>query len=399
MDKIIRKIKFFGIRVKAIHVSINVNKKAKPFCVKLKENWQSFFGNLRTILNKPVRQVSHLALVLMILVVLSTGLPAPEMTLNSVKKPVDPFGIYSITAQTEAGDKISAAESVAYIASVIDYSAEGKMVNEAYEIADQKTAKATLAVSGSSIAKIASLNTASSASLKATFLKYVIQSGDTLSSIAMRFGVTTDSIKWSNNISDVNSIKPGTIIEVPSINGIIYTVKSSDTLASLASKYKSQAALIEAQNDLYGESLVAGMKIIIPDGMVEEDPPIVAPPRTQVASSRTSVPSYVPRSSGPNRFPWGYCTWYVASRRHVPWRGNAWQWYGNAQAYGRPVGKVPVVGAIMVTWESSVGHVAYVERVNSDGSFTVSEMNYVGYGRISSRTVTTRSVPLIGFIY
>jgi len=53
----------------------------------------------------------------------------------------------------------------------------------------------------------------------------------------------------------------------------------------------------------------------------------------------------------------------------------------------------------MVTWESSVGHVAYVEAVHPNGSFTVSEMNYVGYGRVSSRTVTTGSVSLIGFIY
>jgi surface antigen len=52
----------------------------------------------------------------------------------------------------------------------------------------------------------------------------------------------------------------------------------------------------------------------------------------------------------------------------------------------------------MVTWESGVGHVAYVESV-SGGSFTISEMNYRGYGIISSRTLTPSSVPLIGFIY
>jgi surface antigen len=106
----------------------------------------------------------------------------------------------------------------------------------------------------------------------------------------------------------------------------------------------------------------------------------------------------VAASAGPNRFPWGYCTWWVAHKRYIPWRGNAWQWYGNAIAYGRPVGKTPVVGAVMVTWESRIGHVAYVESVNGN-TFTVSEMNYRGYGIQSTRTITTSSVPLIGFIY
>lgn len=99
-------------------------------------------------------------------------------------------------------------------------------------------------------------------------------------------------------------------------------------------------------------------------------------------------------------FPYGQCTWYVASRRPVSWSGNAHQWYRNAQAAGYKVGKVPTAGSIMVTWESPIGHVAYVERVNADGSFTVSEMNYSGsWGKVTSRTIRGSDVPLIGFIY
>jgi peptidoglycan DL-endopeptidase CwlO len=82
----------------------------------------------------------------------------------------------------------------------------------------------------------------------------------------------------------------------------------------------------------------------------------------------------------------------------VPWSGNAKDWYWNAQAYGRSVGRTPVPGAIMVTWESGYGHVAYVESTNGN-TFTVSEMNYKGFGIVSTRTLTTSQVPLIGFIY
>jgi surface antigen len=55
----------------------------------------------------------------------------------------------------------------------------------------------------------------------------------------------------------------------------------------------------------------------------------------------------------------------------------------------------------MVTWESYLGHVAYVEAVNADGSWRVSEMNFVGFGVISERTIKPGQLgsALVGFIY
>ena len=83
----------------------------------------------------------------------------------------------------------------------------------------------------------------------------------------------------------------------------------------------------------------------------------------------------------------------------MTWAGDADQWFRNAQAQGYPVGSSPVAGSIMVTWESGLGHVAYVESVNADGTFLVSEANFRGFGVTSQREITTRQVPLIGFIY
>ncbi len=75
-------------------------------------------------------------------------------------------------------------------------------------------------------------------------------------------------------------------------------------------------------------------------------------------------------------------------------------WWGNARAMGFPEGQVPEPGSIMVSWESRIfGHVAYVEQVNADGSFIVSEMNFQGVGVIDTRILRVRDVPLIGFIY
>jgi surface antigen len=337
----------------------------------------------------------------MILIVLATGISAPKSFTETKSASVDPFGIQAVTQATDAASKVTAPDAVASIASVIDVSPTNQLQTDAYQTADQRSAKSSISLTSNSIANISPIQTTSSAKGMAQATKYVVKDGDTLWTIARQFGITTDSIKWSNGMSDADFVKPGTTLTLPSITGIVYTVKSGDTIEGLASKYKAQSSLLASQNDLIGnEDLVVGMQIVIPDGQIQEAAPAPAAPtpsRTQYAGN-SSVPGYITPSSGSNRFPWGYCTYYVASRRNIPWNGNAWQWYGNAQAYGRPVGRTPVPGAVMVTWESSVGHVAYVESVNGN-TFTVSEMNYAGYGVRSSRTISTSSVPLIGFIY
>lgn len=108
-----------------------------------------------------------------------------------------------------------------------------------------------------------------------------------------------------------------------------------------------------------------------------------------------------------NHFAYGYCTYYVATRRCIPWFGDAWQWWGNAAAYGYAEGHTPQVGAVAV-WgrygSSPDGHVAYVEAVGPNdgvpaGSFLISEMNYSGWNRVDRRVVADNAAGLLGFIY
>ena len=103
----------------------------------------------------------------------------------------------------------------------------------------------------------------------------------------------------------------------------------------------------------------------------------------------------------PNHFAFGFCTYYVATRRFVPWFGNANQWIAGARAYGFAEGSTPRVGAIMVTAEGPIGHVAYVEAVHPDGSWTVAEMNFAAWNVVDRRTIHPGQIPLIspGFVY
>ena len=144
------------------------------------------------------------------------------------------------------------------------------------------------------------------------------------------------------------------------------------------------------------------------------------PPSPSATARATAIPTvYRPaavaaapaRPAGPmtgtgNGFAYGYCTWYVANKRYVPWRGNAAEWWWNARAFGYAEGSSPRVGAIMVMGYSGTspdGHVGYVESVNGNGSFVVSEMNWWGvpgggWGRVDYRTVTSMR-GILGFIY
>ena len=136
--------------------------------------------------------------------------------------------------------------------------------------------------------------------------------------------------------------------------------------------------------------------------------PITAADPLRLARMSTAGPSWgVSTVSGAaNGFSYGYCTWWVAHKRPIPWRGNAYQWWWNAKAFGFAEGPTPRAGAILVmgiSRSSPQGHVAYVESVNPNGSFLVSEMNWWGvpgggWNRVDYRTVTSMQ-GVLGFIY
>lgn len=109
---------------------------------------------------------------------------------------------------------------------------------------------------------------------------------------------------------------------------------------------------------------------------------------TKVVSSTTRVTTFAA----------GYCTDYVARRVTVTWRGNAGRWAANASAQGYLVDKNPVVGGILVTRESRVGHVAYIEAVDG-AKVTISEWNYAGRYKLTTRTLDISNPVIIGVIH
>jgi surface antigen len=230
---------------------------------------------------------------------------------------------------------------------------------------------------------------------------------------------------WANNISDADQIKPGDTIFILPVSGIQYEVKNGDDINSIAAKFKADKDKIIAFNNLPANGdLNVGDTITIPDGQGEASQPpqpaqsaipgagsIIGP--RQYANASGGTPQVTEgatsgitgadhddgRAGDGHGFPYGYCTWYVAQKRYVPWSGNAGAWLFNAKVDGYATGRTPRVGSIMVTTENRYyGHVAFVQKVMGT-SFTVSEMNYVGFAKIDYRTLLVSDPAIKGFIY
>lgn len=236
---------------------------------------------------------------------------------------------------------------------------------------------------------------------------YVTKDGDSVKSVAASFGISEDTVRWANNLTSDN-LKAGTKLTIPSVTGVLYTVKSGDDAVKLASKYQADKDRIITYNDAELTGLKVGQQIIIPDGILpaNERPGYVAP--TTYSSSNASATTAINSTFvAGNGYAYGYCTYYAYNRRAELGRpisgnwGNAVSWAAMARAQGFRVDHTPEAGAVIQNgggW-GGYGHVGVVERVNSDGSLTVSDMNYVGWNIISTRTVPASSVGSYNYIH
>lgn len=105
---------------------------------------------------------------------------------------------------------------------------------------------------------------------KDEIVSYEIQEGENLSLIAKDFGVSLNTIIWANNIKNVDAIKPGTILKIPPVSGVIHKVKSGDTVTVIAKKYQAEIDDIISFNhlDSDGTDLQIGDEIIVPHGKI-----------------------------------------------------------------------------------------------------------------------------------
>jgi len=210
-------------------------------------------------------------------------------------------------------------------------------------------------------------------------------------------GVAATAIQVSTVVHHVQAVQMAAQTREALKVAQVVTIERDQALALNAADARLDTALQRVQTVSSERDQLNG-KVQDLQGQVDKLTNQLAAVNAGVGGGTRAIGS-MPTAGIGNHFPWGWCTFYVASRRYVPWNGNAITWLWGARTFGFPTGSTPRVGAIMVSAESVWGHVAYVESVASNGSFVVSEMNFTAWGVVDFRTIVPGRVPVLGFVY
>lgn len=153
---------------------------------------------------------------------------------------------------------------------------------------------------------------------RAEIIEYEVKSGDTLSTIAQHFDISTDTIKWANDLNSKDAIKPGQKIKILPVTGIAHKVVSGDTLESVAKKYSAEAQgiLDYPFNDVPDDfKLKIGQVLIVPNGVQPQVVAVMQSSRPVPQSFYTGVASPTFQAPGGGNFIWptrGIITQYFA---------------------------------------------------------------------------------------
>ncbi len=116
------------------------------------------------------------------------------------------------------------------------------------------------------------IDTQISSKVRDSIIEYQVQSGDTVATIANKFGVSEDTVRWQNELSK-DKIKVGQTLKILPVTGVAHTVVKGDTVYSIAKKYDAEAqAIVDFPFNTFTNDetfeLAIGQTIIVPDGIM-----------------------------------------------------------------------------------------------------------------------------------
>ncbi|QQG51945.1 MAG: LysM peptidoglycan-binding domain-containing protein [Candidatus Berkelbacteria bacterium] len=211
---------------------------------------------------------------------------------------------------------------------------------------------------------------------------YTVEKGDSLMGIAGRYNTTVAQLIETNNIAvaDIEKIKPGTEILIPSSEKPDSTSLAwLDELNAIKEKEREAARQAELEKQ---RRLQRNQRTTTPRSGGTR---VASYGDYTVVGKFTNLPT-----NGAFR---GQCTnWVKYKRPDLPAKmGNGGQYPAYARLNGIPVKSSPAVGDVAVTWESPVGHVAYVEGFDAQYVY-VSEMNFAGWAVVTKRAIPRGNV-------
>ncbi|WP_414042212.1 LysM peptidoglycan-binding domain-containing protein [Macrococcus animalis] len=253
---------------------------------------------------------------------------------------------------------------------------------------------------------------------------HTVQAGESLSLIAGKYNTSVSNLMKLNNLSGYlifpnqklkvsgsTTARPttntGASTRSNTANAKTHIVQPGDYLAKIASRYGVSIQNIKTWNNLSSNIIYANQKLIV-SGAAAGTVTIPTSGVKKAPVKVTSIPTVVksPTFAHANLYDYGQCTWYVFNKRAAIGKGistywwNAAGWANGARNDGFIVNSTPAVGAIATTTDGPLGHVAFVERVNADGTIMVSETNYLTpAGVVGYRTLTLSQMSRYQFIH
>ncbi len=166
-----------------------------------------------------------------------------------------------------------------------------------YPVFSQNTTTAKIASSSSAQSIVVGENvfqTDISQKPRDKVITYTVQKGDTVSTIAEKYGISPDTVRWANDLSSDN-LNVGDTLSILPVSGIAHKVQSGDTVYTIAKKYDTEAQKIVdfPFNDFANPetfSLVSGQILIVPDGIKPSQQPFIKR-QVYIAQGPTSVSS------------------------------------------------------------------------------------------------------------
>jgi murein DD-endopeptidase MepM/ murein hydrolase activator NlpD len=134
---------------------------------------------------------------------------------------------------------------------------------------------------------------------------YRVRSGDTLTGIAHKFGLSMMTIWWANKLTSKDALHVGQQLIIPPVDGLVVTVKAGDTLDSIAARTGGQKAGIMEFNGLTDETVVIGQTLMVPDVLGAAIATPTPAPATSGSSSSHSSGSSGSTSRPPSTYSGG----------------------------------------------------------------------------------------------